>query len=124
MCSAQEAVSACTALRPPIATLHARPAHPTRSACPSRHLRTPLTRRVCTHAPQVVNPVAVPVLCALCLPYAIRFVQCLLVNRATGARSQLANAAKYATAFPALVLTALEHEHHVAGKAYPLYGEA
>ncbi|KXZ45333.1 hypothetical protein GPECTOR_56g430 [Gonium pectorale] len=65
------------------------------------------------------DPLALPVLCALCAPYAIRLVQCLLVARATGNRSQLLNALKYATAFPALLLTAAEHEYHVAGRPYP-----
>ena len=66
------------------------------------------------------SPTGVHVLLALCLPYAIRFVQCIIVNRSTGNVSQLFNAAKYASAFPALVLTALEHEYHVRGEAYPL----
>ncbi|GFR39905.1 hypothetical protein Agub_g410 [Astrephomene gubernaculifera] len=69
-----------------------------------------------------VDPLALPVLLALCLPYIIRFVQCLIVHRTTGNRAQLLNALKYATAFPALVLTAIEHEHHIAGRRYPLYG--
>ncbi|PNH10464.1 SPX and EXS domain-containing protein 1 [Tetrabaena socialis] len=77
---------------------------------------------VAAPAPRVVDPLALPVLLALCLPFAVRFVQCLVVNRTTGNRSQIFNAAKYATAFPALVLTAIEHEYHVAGLRYPLYG--
>ncbi len=72
-------------------------------------------------APRVVDPLAAPVLFAMCLPYIIRFVQCLIVNRTTGNRAQLLNALKYATAFPALVLTAIEHEYHVSGLVYPLY---
>lgn len=70
---------------------------------------------------QTCSPVAVPVLVALMLPYIIRFIQCITVYRATGKRSQLFNALKYATAFPAIVLTAYEHEEHVAGRRYSLY---
>ncbi|GIL87417.1 hypothetical protein Vretifemale_15533 [Volvox reticuliferus] len=70
---------------------------------------------------QLVNPLAPPVLLAICLPYMIRFVQCIIVNRTTGNRSQLLNAAKYATAFPSIILTAIEHEHHVRGEKYELY---
>ncbi|EFJ43538.1 hypothetical protein VOLCADRAFT_96344 [Volvox carteri f. nagariensis] len=70
---------------------------------------------------QLVNPLAPPVLLAICLPYIIRFIQCIIVNRATGNRSQLLNAAKYATAFPALLLTAFEQVHHVKGESYSLY---
>ncbi|KAG2444639.1 hypothetical protein HXX76_001383 [Chlamydomonas incerta] len=72
-------------------------------------------------APRVVDPLAAPVLFAMCLPYIIRFAQCLIVNRTTGNRAQLLNALKYATAFPALVLTAIEHEYHVSGLVYPMY---
>ncbi|KAG2487531.1 hypothetical protein HYH03_013811 [Edaphochlamys debaryana] len=70
---------------------------------------------------RVVDPLGLPVLIALCLPYIIRFIQCLIVYRTTGNRSQLLNALKYATAFPALVLTAIEHEYHILGRRYPLY---
>lgn len=59
------------------------------------------------------------VLLALCLPYLIRFVQCLRVSRATGSTAQLFNAVKYASAFPALILSAIEHEYHVRGKHFP-----
>ncbi|GLC58347.1 hypothetical protein PLESTB_001349000 [Pleodorina starrii] len=70
----------------------------------------------------LVNPLSPPVLLAICLPYMIRFVQCVIVHRTTGNRSQLLNAAKYGTAFPALVLTAIQREYHVRGERYGLYG--
>lgn len=47
---------------------------------------------------------ALPVLAAAMLPFAARFVQCVRVWRDTGAVGQLANALKYATAFPAIAL--------------------
>eukprot|EP00775_Hariotina_reticulata_P006247 gene6247-6483_t len=59
------------------------------------------------------GPLAVLSLAALVLPFVLRMVQCLLVWRAGGPNSQLFNALKYASSLPALVLTALEHEHHV-----------
>jgi hypothetical protein len=65
------------------------------------------------------NPIALPAMAALCLPYFIRFVQCLYVHRATGATAQLFNAIKYLTAFPALALTIAEHEYHVRGADFP-----
>ena len=46
------------------------------------------------------------IIAAACSPFAARFIQCIRVWRDTGASSQLANAAKYATAFPAIVLAA------------------
>lgn len=33
--------------------------------------------------------------------------------------TQIFNAIKYCSAFPALVLTAIEHEYHVAGRPFP-----
>jgi hypothetical protein len=52
-------------------------------------------------------------LSALVLPYVLRLVQCLSVWRGGGPTSQLFNALKYASSLPALMLTQLEHEHHV-----------
>ncbi len=66
------------------------------------------------------GPLAWHALGALCLPFLIRLVQCLLVFQQTRAQSQLFNAAKYACSLPALVLTAIEHEHHVHHTAFPL----
>ena len=68
------------------------------------------------------SPLGTHVLLALCLPYIIRFVQCIRVARATGSTAQLFNAAKYASAFPALVLSAIEHEYHVRGRHFPYTG--
>lgn len=39
--------------------------------------------------PAVCNMVSVPMLLALCLPYIIRFIQCLIVFRNTGAKAQV-----------------------------------
>lgn len=51
----------------------------------------------------------------LAAPYVWRLMQCLRVYYDTGARSQLANAAKYFTAFPVIVLSAIKyHVDHSA----------
>jgi hypothetical protein len=52
-------------------------------------------------------------LAALVLPYFLRMVQCVSVWRVGGPASQLFNALKYASSLPALMLTQMEHEHHV-----------
>jgi len=65
------------------------------------------------------RPLAWHALAALCLPFGLRLVQCLRVWRSTGATPQLANAVKYASSIPALVLTAMEHEAHVGKRPFP-----
>jgi hypothetical protein len=59
------------------------------------------------------GPLTVVALAALVLPFLLRMVQCLWVWWAGGPNSQLFNALKYASSLPALILTAVEHEHHV-----------
>lgn len=60
------------------------------------------------------GPLAWHALAALALPFGLRLLQCLSVARRGGPRAQLANAAKYASSLPAIVLTAVEHEYHKA----------
>ncbi|KAF8070926.1 PDIL2-2 [Scenedesmus sp. PABB004] len=64
------------------------------------------------------GPLRLPALGALVLPFVLRMLQCVSVWRAGGPRGQLVNALKYASSLPALVLTAVEHEHHVAKRAF------
>lgn len=59
------------------------------------------------------GPLTVVSLSALVLPYMLRLLQCVSVWRSGGPASQLANALKYASSLPALMLTQMEHEHHV-----------
>jgi hypothetical protein len=59
------------------------------------------------------GPLTVVSLAALVLPYFLRMVQCVSVWRAGGPTNQLFNALKYASSLPALMLTQMEHEHHV-----------
>lgn len=59
------------------------------------------------------GPLTMVSLAALVLPYFLRMVQCVSVWRAGGPASQLFNALKYASSLPALMLTQMEHEHHV-----------
>lgn len=59
------------------------------------------------------GPLTVVSLAALVLPYFLRMVQCVAVWRAGGPVAQLFNALKYASSLPALMLTQMEHEHHV-----------
>lgn len=59
------------------------------------------------------GPLSYAALTALMLPFVLRLVQCLWVWKAGGPGLQLANAAKYATSLPAMVLTAMEHECHI-----------
>jgi len=59
------------------------------------------------------GPLTVVSLAALVLPYFLRMVQCISVWRGGGPASQLFNALKYASSLPALMLTQMEHEHHV-----------
>ena len=60
--------------------------------------------------PALCANLSTPILVAGCYPYIVRLVQCARVYRQTGNTSQLYNAAKYASAFPAIVLTAYASE--------------
>ncbi len=59
------------------------------------------------------GPLSTPFLIFLALPFALRLAQCVSVWRRGGPSMQLLNAAKYMSALPAMVLTAMEHEAHV-----------
>jgi hypothetical protein len=77
-------------------------------------LSTPFFTLVSNHPTEgVCSPLSLLSMSAVCLPYAIRFIQCLIVYRSTGKTSQIFNAMKYLSAFPALLLTLEEHERHV-----------
>lgn len=66
------------------------------------------------------GPLTAVSLSALVLPYLLRMVQCVAVWRAGGPVAQLFNALKYASSLPALMLTQMEHEHHVHRLKFPL----
>eukprot|EP00798_Chlamydomonas_sp_ICE-L_P024690 gene24690-10321_t len=78
--------------------------------------------RTLTHGSHEPAPICAPlsplVLGALVLPYFIRLVQCIIVYRTTGNGAQLFNAAKYCSAFPALILSSMEHEAHTHNLAF------
>ena len=75
---------------------------------------TPFFTLVSNHPTEgLCSPLSLLSMSAICLPYAIRFVQCLIVYYSTGKTSQIFNALKYLSAFPALLLTLEEHERHV-----------
>jgi hypothetical protein len=59
------------------------------------------------------GPLTALSLAALVLPYFLRLLQCLSVWWRGGASANLGNALKYASSLPALMLTQMEHEHHV-----------
>ncbi|KAG1680778.1 hypothetical protein FOA52_008111 [Chlamydomonas sp. UWO 241] len=71
--------------------------------------------------PEVCGPLAPLAMASVCAPYVIRFVQCLLVFRATRNAAQLFNAAKYVSALPALLLTIIEHESHIHSRPFPKF---
>lgn len=71
--------------------------------------------------PSLCSPLSTLGLAAVCLPYLIRLLQCLIVWRTTGNTSQVFNALKYCSAFPSLILTAFEHEAHVNGRPFPRF---
>jgi hypothetical protein len=60
------------------------------------------------------GPLSLQFLALLVLPFCLRLLQCLSVWRRGGASAQAANALKYLSSLPALVLTAMEHEAHKA----------
>jgi hypothetical protein len=60
------------------------------------------------------GPLSAPFLVLLALPFCLRLAQCLSVWRRGGPGAQVANAAKYLSSLPAVVLTAMEHEAHKA----------
>lgn len=63
--------------------------------------------------PPLCSPLSPLVLSALCLPYAVRFVQCMQAFHHSGSVPQLLNACKYLASVPALILSSVEHEDHV-----------